>query len=162
MQGKKAFFTTLALINALALAVCVASGGGVAMAVSFEFAFFATLCIIAVSFLSYKKRIFAQANEVQIPQKPPFILAKKPCKGVKILRFYPADEKLKFSHKFIAFFSLAKLGAYALLAFGFLALKGQNLLSVVAFLGGISAVILSVFIFGVLSVLKYKTARQKV
>ena len=106
MQGKKAFFTTLALINALALIVCVASGGGVAMAVSFEFAFFATLCIIAVSFLSYKKRIFAQASEAQIPQKPPFILAKKPCKGVKILHFYPADEKLKFSHKFIAFLAL--------------------------------------------------------
>lgn len=104
MQGKKAFFTTLALVNALALAVCVANGGSVAMAVSFEFAFFATLCIIAVSFLSYKKRIFARTSEVQIPQKPPFILTKKPCKGAKILRFYPADEKLKFSHKFIAFF----------------------------------------------------------
>lgn len=163
MQGKKAFYGILGCINALFLAICAIKGWGVQMLASFEFAFFTTLCIINLSFLSYKKSVLKKANAerantqtagqnfTQIHARTPKICLKKNAPQ-KILQFKAANDEFKPTLKlafksFGVFFSLAKLGAYAFLALGFLALQKQNLLSVAAFLGGISAVLLGVLVF---------------
>lgn len=233
MQGKKAFYGILGCINALFLAICAIKGWGVQMLASFEFAFFTTLCIINLSFLSYKKSVLKKANaerantqtagqnftqihapngdknsknakiqglthaqnaefcpqmqgaqtttpnqtaqtyaqahatqneqsfasnaefrvqtQGQIHTRTPKICLKKNAPQ-KILQFKAANDEFKPTLKlafksFGVFFSLAKLGAYAFLALGFLALQKQNLLSVAAFLGGISAVLLGVLVF---------------
>ena len=201
MQGKKAFWGILCWANALLCALLYAIKGDYsAVVVSFEFAFFATLCIIFLSFLSYKKSIFKKANaeragvetarqnfahihapngdensnavqaksiaqianlaqntefcvqtQGQIHAHTPKICLKKNAPQ-KILKFKaPNDEfkptlKLAFKN-FGVFFSLAKLGAYAFLALGFLALQKQDLLDIAAFLSGISAVLLGVLAF---------------
>ena len=218
MQGKKAFWGILCWANALLCALLYAIKGDYsAVVVSFEFAFFATLCIIFLSFSSYKKSIFKKANaertgaqkvrqnfaqihapngdenskntqiqglahtqnqtaqiqeladtqtharnlaqntefcvqtQGQIHAHTPKICLKKNAPQ-KILKFKAANDEFKPTLKlafknFGVFFSLAKLGAYAFLALGFLALQKQDLLDIAAFLSGISAVLLGVFAF---------------
>ena len=188
MQGKKAFWGILAWANALLCALIYAIKGDYsAVVASFEFAFFATLCIIFLSFSSYKKSVFkkvgaernftpkqnstqmnatqkaefhahtAQSAEFQaqaqgqINSQTPKICLKKNAPQ-KILKFKAANDEFKPTLKlafknFGVFFSLAKLGAYAFLALGFLALQKQDLLDIAAFLGGISAALLGVLAF---------------
>lgn len=63
MQDKKAFCGILACANVLICALfCAIKGFGVALLISFEFAFFATLFIIILSFLSYKKSVFKKVS----------------------------------------------------------------------------------------------------
>lgn len=63
MQGKKAFCGILVCANALICALlCAIKGFGAPLLASFEFAFFATLFIIVLSFLSYKKSIFKKVS----------------------------------------------------------------------------------------------------
>lgn len=65
MQDKKAFCGILACANVLICALfCAIKGFGVALLISFEFAFFATLFIIILSFLSYKKNVFKKVSTV--------------------------------------------------------------------------------------------------
>ena len=201
MQGKKVFWSILAWANALLCALFYAIKGDYsAVVASFEFAFFATLCIIFLSFSSYKKSVFkkvgaernftpkqnstqmntmqkaefhahtaqseqniaqsaefqAQAQSVaqdftQIYAQTPKICLKKNAPQ-KILKFKATNDEFKPTLKlafknFGVFFSLAKLGAYAFLALGFLALQKQDLLDIAAFLGGISATLLGVLAF---------------
>ena len=198
MQGKKVFWSILAWANALLCALFYAIKGDYsAVVASFEFAFFATLCIIFLSFSSYKKSVFkkvgaernftpkqnstqmnatqkaefhahtaqsaefhahtAQSAEFQaqaqgqINSQTPKICLKKNAPQ-KILKFKAANDEFKPTLKlafknFGVFFSLAKLGAYAFLALGFLALQKQDLLDIAAFLGGISAALLGVLAF---------------
>ena len=122
-----------------------------ASVLSFEFAFFISLCIIVLSFLSYKKSILSESKALKPPKIRPAILAQKPPnKNAKIQNFRPAnnDFKLKFTHKLTAFFSLAKLGAYALLAVGFLALNAHALLDIAGFICGVSSVLAGCFFYG--------------
>lgn len=204
MQGKKAFCSILLCANALVCALlCAIKGFGAPLFASFEFAFFATLFIIVLSFLSYKKSIFqkvgaeragknftqqsganshtgqkftqstnaeknfAQQNgtnpqnaEFYAQPQPLIFYQKKPLQPLpKNLKFKAINEDFKPSFKvalknFGAFFSLVKLCAYAFLALGFLVLQRQNLLDIVAFLSGISSVLLSVLIFAGLCVYK--------
>ena len=122
-----------------------------ASVLSFEFAFFISLCIIVLSFLSYKKSILSESKAIKPPKIRPAILAQKPPnKSTKIQNFRPANNefKLKFTHKLTAFFSLAKLGAYALLAVGFLALNRHALLDIAGFICGVSSVLVGCFFYG--------------
>ena len=49
-----------------------------ASVLSFEFAFFISLCIIVLSFLSYKKSILSESKALKPPKIRPAILAQKP------------------------------------------------------------------------------------
>lgn len=63
MQGKKAFCGILVCANVLICALlCAIKGFGAPLLASFEFAFFATLFIIVLSFLSYKKSVFKKVS----------------------------------------------------------------------------------------------------
>ena len=122
-----------------------------ASVLSFEFAFFISLCIIVLSFLSYKKSILSESKALKPPKIRPAILAQKPPnKNAKIQNFRPANNefRLKFTHKLTAFFSLAKLVSYALLAVGFLALNAHALLDIAGFICGVSSVLAGCFFYG--------------
>ena len=122
-----------------------------ASVLSFEFAFFISLCIIVLSFLSYKKSILSESKALKPLQIRPAILAQKPPnKSTKIQNFRPANNefRLKFTHKLTAFFSLAKLVSYALLAVGFLALNRHALLDIAGFICGVSSVLAGCFFYG--------------
>ena len=122
-----------------------------ASVLSFEFAFFISLCIIVLSFLSYKKSILSESKALKPPKIRPAILAQKPPnKNAKIQNFRPKNDdfKLKFTHKLTAFFSLAKLVSYALLAVGFLALNRHALLDIAGFICGVSSVLAGCFFYG--------------
>ena len=122
-----------------------------ASVLSFEFAFFISLCIIVLSFLSYKKSILSESKALKPPKIRPAILAQKPPnKNAKIQNFRPANNefRLKFTHKLTAFFSLAKLVSYALLAVGFLALNRHALLDIAGFICGVSSVLAGCFFYG--------------
>ncbi len=122
-----------------------------ASVLNFEFAFFISLCIIVLSFLSYKKSILSESKALKPPKIRSAILAQNPPnKSTKIQKFRPAnnDFKLKFTHKLTAFFSLAKLVSYALLAVGFLALNAHALLDIAGFICGVSSVLAGCFFYG--------------
>ncbi len=122
-----------------------------AVILNYEFAFFTSLCIIVLSFASYKKSILSETRQIKIPQIRPAIFAKKtPKKGVKFVNFCPANDEfgLKFSRKFAAFFSLAKLASYGVLALGFYLLSANALLDIAAFICGVSSLLAGCFIYG--------------
>lgn len=153
MQGKKAFCGILVCANAFICTLLLAvKGANLAVVFSFECAFFASLFIIVLSFLSYQKSVTKKAQGVEIFTKPLGICLKKYA-GVKILKFKAINDDFKPTFKlalknFGVFFSVAKLGAYAFLVLGFLVLKKHDLLDIFAFLAGVSSVLLSVLVFG--------------
>ena len=118
---------------------------------NYEFAFFICLCIIVLSFASYKKSILSESKSLKIPQIRPAIFAKKTLKkSAKFVNFRPANDEfgLKFSRKFAAFFSLAKLASYGVLAFGFYLLSANALLDIAGFICGVSSLLIGCFIYG--------------
>ena len=122
-----------------------------AVILNYEFAFFTSLCIIILSFASYKKSIINEAKSLKIPQIRPAIFAKKTLKkGAKFVNFRPANDEfgLKFSRKFAAFFSLAKLASYGVLALGFYLLNANALFDIAAFICGVSSLLSGCFIYG--------------
>lgn len=147
MQGKKEICGILFCVNVLVCGFLFAlKGVEKTLFLSFEFAFFSSLLIIFLSFLSYRKGILKKAKEVEF--KALNIFTKKSTKPLKIVKFKAINDDFKLAFKNLAlFFSLAKLGAYAFLALGFLILHKHNLLDILAFLAGISSVLLGIFIF---------------
>lgn len=151
MQGKKEICGILFCVNVLACGFLFAlKGVNKALFLSFEFAFFSSLFIIFLSFLSYKKNILKRAKKAQF--KTLNIFTKKSTTPPKIVKFKAINDDFKPTFKLAfknlaLFFSLAKLGAYAFLALGFLILHKHNLLDILAFLAGISSVLLGIFIF---------------
>lgn len=149
MQGKKEICGILFCVNVLACGFLFAlKGVNKALFSSFEFAFFSSLFIIFLSFLSYKKNILKRAKEAQFKTLNIFTKKTPP----KIVKFKAINDDFKPTFKLAfknlaLFFSLAKLGAYAFLALGFLILHRHNLLDILAFLAGISSVLLGIFIF---------------
>lgn len=138
-----------------------------AQILSFEFAFFATLLIILISFFSYKKGIlkFAQSaknieiysdtqsenSQIQVNLQNATNLSDQSTQNADLNSSESEQEsgvKPKFSFKYMSlFFSLAKILGYAFLAAGFLALNRHAMLDLVGFLGGISSLIFAVLIF---------------
>lgn len=149
MQGKKEICGILFCVNVLACGFLFAlKGVNKALFSSFEFAFFSSLFIIFLSFLSYKKNILKRAKKAQFKTLNIFTKKTPP----KIVKFKAINDDFKPTFKLAfknlaLFFSLAKLGAYAFLALGFLILHRHNLLDILAFLAGISSVLLGIFIF---------------
>lgn len=165
MQGRKNFCGILVCVNAFICTLLIfIKGYNGALFASFELAFLASLFIIILSFLSYQKNIIKRAQNAQTPTKTLGIFLKKNS-GAKILKFKAINDDFKPTLKlalknFRLFFSLAKLGAYAFLVLGFLSLQKQDLLDIVAFLSGISAVLLSTLAFGGFYVYRIKKATQ--
>lgn len=149
MQGKKEICGILFCVNVLVCGFLFAlKGVNKTLFLSFEFAFFSSLFIIFLSFLSYRKNILKRAKETQFKTLNIFTKKTPP----KIVKFKAINDDFKPTFKLAfknlaLFFSLAKLGAYAFLALGFLILHKHNLLDILAFLAGISSVLLGIFIF---------------
>lgn len=152
MQGKKEFCGILLCVNIFVYGfLALFKGINLPPFLSFEFAFFSSVLIVFLSFLHYQKGIIKKAQSVEIHTKPLNIFLKKQ-KHAKILNFKAINDDFKPTFKlalknFSLFLSLAKFGAYAFLALGFLWLNKRNWLDIPAFLAGISALLLAIFIF---------------
>lgn len=152
MQGKKELCGILLGANVFVYGfLALFKGVNLPTFLSFEFAFFSSVLIVFFSFLHYQKGIIKKAQNAKIHTKPLNIFVKKQ-KHTKILNFKVINDDFKPTLKLALknlslFLSLAKLGAYAFLALGFLWLNKQNWLDVAAFLAGISVLLLAIFIF---------------
>ncbi|TQR60368.1 hypothetical protein [Campylobacter troglodytis] len=154
MQRKKAFCFIIILVNIIIyLSLNLYKNTlNLPFFLSYEFAFFMTLCIILLSFLSYQKNILNKAKTYKFEERPNFLLLKAVSKNSRISKFRIIKDEFKPSFKvalknFRVFFNLAKLFAYCLFVLGFLILKRWDLLDIFAFIAGISSLVLTVFIF---------------
>ena len=140
--------------------------------ISSQISFFASLIILTASFFAYKNRINSRLENARDE-----ILAtikeededeedeNSPQEEVK--EFNLKDEKArlkkqKFSFKdksFAAAFMPYRLVAYAILFFGFIFLKNENLLNVSGFLVGLAPMPIGAFIFGLMEN-KFNTAKD--
>ena len=131
--------------------------------ISSQISFFASLIILTASFFAYKNRINSRLENARDE-----ILAtikeededeedeNSPQEEVK--EFNLKDEKArlkkqKFSFKdksYVAAFMPYRLVAYAILFFGFIFLKNENLLNVPGFLVGLAPMPIGAFIFGIM------------
>jgi len=131
--------------------------------ISSQISFFASLIILTASFFAYKNRINSrlenareeilakiieeedEEDEENLPQNEAKELSLKDEK-VRL-------KKQKFSFKdrsFAAAFMPYRLVAYAILFFGFIFLKNENLLNVPGFLVGLAPMPIGAFIFGIM------------
>ena len=131
--------------------------------ISSQISFFASLIILTPSFFAYKNRINSrlenareeilakiieeedEEDEENLPQNEAKELSLKDEK-VRL-------KKQKFSFKdrsFAAAFMPYRLVAYAILFFGFIFLKNENLLNVPGFLVGLAPMPIGAFIFGIM------------
>ena len=131
--------------------------------ISSQISFFASLIILTASFFAYKNRINSrlenareeilakiieeedEEDEENLPQNEAKELSLKDEK-VRL-------KKQKFSFKdrsFAAAFMPYRLVAYAILFFGFIFLKNENLLNVPGFLVGLAPMPIGAFVFGIM------------
>lgn len=132
--------------------------------ISSQISFFASLIILTASFFAYKNRInsrlenardeiLAMQKEEDEDEEDDEILPQNEAKELSLKDEKARLKKQKFSFKdksFVAAFMPYRLVAYAILFFGFIFLKNENLLNVPGFLVGLAPMPIGAFIFGIM------------
>ena len=133
--------------------------------ISSQISFFASLIILTASFFAYKNRINSRLEnardeilakieeEDEEDEKDEENLPQNEAKEFSLKDEKARLKKQKFSFKdrsFAAAFMPYRLVAYAMLFFGFIFLKNENLLNVPGFLVGLAPMPIGAFIFGIM------------
>ena len=130
--------------------------------ISSQISFFASLVILTASFFAYKNRINSRLENAreeilakieEEDEEDEEILPQNEAKEFSLKEEKARLKKQKFSFKdksFLAAFMPYRLVAYAILFFGFIFLKNENLLNVSGFLVGLTPMPIGAFIFGLM------------
>ena len=130
--------------------------------ISSQISFFASLIILTASFFAYKNRINSRLENAreeiltkieEEDEEDEEILPQNEAKEFSLKDEKARLKKQKFSFKdrsFAAAFMPYRLVAYAMLFFGFIFLKNENLLNVPGFLVGLAPMPIGAFIFGIM------------
>ena len=133
--------------------------------ISSQISFFASLIILTASFFAYKNRINSRLEnardeilakieeEDEEDEEDDEILPQNEAKEFSLKDEKARLKKQKFSFKdrsFVAAFMPYRLVAYAMLFFGFIFLRNENLLNVPGFLLGLAPMPIGAFIFGIM------------
>ena len=127
--------------------------------ISSQISFFASLIILTASFFAYKNRINSRLENARdeilakIEEEDEENLPQNEAKEFSLKDEKARLKKQKFSFKdrsFAAAFMPYRLVAYAILFFGFIFLKNENLLNVPGFLVGLAPMPIGAFIFGIM------------
>ena len=130
--------------------------------ISSQISFFASLIILTASFFAYKNRINSRLENAreeilakieEEDEEDDEILPQKEAKELSLKDEKARLKKQKFSFKdksFVAAFMHYRLVTYAILFFGFIFLKNENLLNVPGFLVGLAPMPIGAFIFGIM------------
>ena len=129
--------------------------------ISSQISFFASLIVLTASFFAYKNRINSRLEnareeilaKIEEDEEDDEILPQKEAKEFSLKDEKARLKKQKFSFKdrsFVAAFMPYRLVAYAILFFGFIFLKNENLLNVPGFLVGLAPMPIGAFIFGII------------
>lgn len=139
--------------------------------ISSQISFFASLIILTASFFAYKNRINSRLENAreeilakieEEDEEEEEILSQNKAKDFSLKDEKARLKKQKFSFKdksFVAAFMPYRLVAYAILFFGFIFLKNENLLNVSGFLVGLAPMPIGAFIFGLMEN-KFNTAKD--
>ncbi|OJJ28315.1 membrane protein [Campylobacter concisus] len=138
--------------------------------ISSQISFFASLVILTASFFAYKNRINSRLEsardeilaKIEEDDEDDENLAQNEAKEFSLKDEKARLKKQKFSFKdksFVAAFMPYRLVAYAILFFGFIFLKNENLLNVSAFLVGLAPMPIGAFVFGLMEN-KFNTAKD--
>ena len=129
--------------------------------ISSQISFFASLIILTASFFAYKNRINSRLEnardeilaKIEEDDEDDENLAQNEAKEFSLKDEKARLKKQRFSFKdksFAAAFMPYRLVAYAILFFGFIFLKNENLLNVPGFLVGLAPMPIGAFIFGIM------------
>ncbi|WP_223154626.1 hypothetical protein [Campylobacter concisus] len=138
--------------------------------ISSQISFFASLIILTASFFAYKNRINSRLEnareeilaKIEEDDEDDENLVQNETKEFSLKEEKARLKKQKFSFKdksFVAAFMPYRLVAYAILFFGFIFLKNENLLNVSGFLVGLAPMPIGAFIFGLMEN-KFNTAKD--
>ena len=138
--------------------------------ISSQISFFASLIILTASFFAYKNRINSRLEnardeilaKIEEDDEDDENLVQNETKEFSLKEEKARLKKQKFSFKdksFVAAFMPYRLVAYAILFFGFIFLKNENLLNVSGFLVGLAPMPIGAFVFGLMEN-KFKTAKD--
>ena len=138
--------------------------------ISSQISFFASLIILTASFFAYKNRINSRLEnardeilaKIEEEDEDDENLAQSEAKEFSLKEEKARLKKQKFSFKdksFLAAFMPYRLMAYAILFFGFIFLKNENLLNVSGFLVGLAPMPIGAFVFGLMEN-KFNTAKD--
>nr|WP_314538614.1 hypothetical protein [uncultured Campylobacter sp.] len=138
--------------------------------ISSQISFFASLIILTASFFAYKNRINSRLEnardeilaKIEEENEEDEILPQNEAKELSLKEEKARLKKQKFSFKdksFAAAFMPYRLVAYAILFFGFIFLKNENLLNVSGFLVGLAPMPIGAFVFGLMEN-KFNTAKD--
>ena len=138
--------------------------------ISSQISFFASLIILTASFFAYKNRINSRLEnardeilaKIEEDDEDDENLAQNEAKEFSLKDEKARLKKQKFSFKdksFVAAFMPYRLVAYAILFFGFIFLKNENLLNVSGFLVGLAPMPIGAFVFGLMEN-KFNTAKD--
>ncbi len=129
--------------------------------ISSQISFFASLIILTASFFAYKNRINSRLEnardeilaKIEEEDEEDEILPQNEAKELSLKDEKVRLKKQKFSFKdksFAAAFMPYRLVSYAILFFGFIFLKNENLLNVSGFLVGLAPMPIGAFVFGLM------------
>ena len=129
--------------------------------ISSQISFFASLIILTASFFAYKNRINSRLEnardeilvKIEEEDEDDENLAQNEAKEFSLKDEKARLKKQKFSFKdksFAAAFMPYRLVAYAILFFGFIFLKNENLLNASGFLVGLAPMPIGAFVFGLM------------
>ncbi len=130
--------------------------------ISSQISFFASLIILTASFYAYKNRINSRLENArdeilakieEEDEEDDENLPQKEAKEFSLKDEKARLKKQRFSFKdksFAAAFMPYRLVAYAILFFGFIFLKNENLLNVPGFLVGLAPMPIGAFVFGLM------------
>jgi len=129
--------------------------------ISSQISFFASLIILTASFFAYKNRINSRLEnardeilaKIEEYDEDDENLAQNEAKEFSLKDEKARLKKQRFSFKdksFAAAFMPYRLVAYAILFFGFIFLKNENLLNASGFLVGLAPMPIGAFIFGLM------------
>ena len=138
--------------------------------ISSQISFFASLIILTASFFAYKNRINSRLEnardeilaKIEEEDEEDEILPQNEAKELSLKDEKVRLKKQKFSFKdksFAAAFMPYRLVAYAILFFGFIFLKNENLLNASGFLVGLAPMPIGAFVFGLMEN-KFNTAKD--
>lgn len=138
--------------------------------ISSQISFFASLIILTASFFAYKNRINSRLEnardeilaKIEEEDEDDEILPQNEAKYFSLKDEKARLKKQKFLFKdksYAAAFMPYRLVAYAILFFGFIFLKNENLLNVSGFLVGLAPMPIGAFVFGLMEN-KFNTAKD--
>ena len=139
--------------------------------ISSQISFFASLIILTASFFAYKNRINSRLENArdeilakieEEDEEDEENLPQREAKEFSLKEEKARLKKQRFSFKdksFAAAFMPYRLVSYAILFFGFIFLKNENLLNVSGFLVGLAPMPIGAFIFGLMEN-KFNTAKD--